>query len=80
MGAIDDKPSTDQADLATAKNYVDAALKELAAGQKVSTPATRAYGCNVKYAGWKRAAASIACVILAYSPPHLRMAAQHFNS
>lgn len=49
-GGIDDKPSTDQADLATATNYVQAALEELSAGQAVSTPTSDPYGCSVKYA------------------------------
>jgi hypothetical protein len=49
MGAIDDKPSVDPADVKTAKNYVVAALEELAAGKAVTTSATRAYGCSVKY-------------------------------
>lgn len=30
-------------------NYVDEALSALAAGKPVSTPSTKAYGCNVKY-------------------------------
>lgn len=49
MGAIDDKPSTRLTDAATAKNFVDTALTELKAGKPVSTSATRAYGCTVKY-------------------------------
>ena len=49
MGAIDDKPSVDAADVKTAKNYVAAALDELAAGKPVSVAATHAYGCSVKY-------------------------------
>jgi hypothetical protein len=48
-GAIDDTPSTDIADLETAKNYVAAALDEMKAGKPVSTPATKPYGCSVKY-------------------------------
>ena len=48
-GAIDDKPWVDPADVRTAKNYVVAALEELAAGKPVTISATRAYGCNVKY-------------------------------
>ena len=39
-GAIDDRKDT---------NYVDTALGELIAGQTVSTPKTRPYGCGVKY-------------------------------
>lgn len=48
-GAIDDKPTTDKADIAGARNHVLAALAELKAGKPVSVPASRAYGCNVKY-------------------------------
>lgn len=48
-GAIDDKPSTDLADVPTAHNYVAAALDELMAGKAVSVPQTRSYGCSVKY-------------------------------
>jgi peroxiredoxin len=49
-GAIDDKPTTDRADVDTATNYVSAALKEGMAGQPVATPTSRPYGCSVKYA------------------------------
>ena len=49
-GAIDDKKSPDPADIASAKNYVTAALDEVLAGKPVSTPTTEAYGCSVKYA------------------------------
>lgn len=49
-GAIDSIPSADEADLASAKNYVSAALDELLAGKPVSTPVTKPYGCSVKYA------------------------------
>lgn len=49
-GGIDDKPSTDQADLATATNYVQAALEQLSAGEKVTVPTSDSYGCGVKYA------------------------------
>ncbi len=48
-GAIDDKPTTDLADIKTAKNYVSAALNEALAGKTVSTPTSQPYGCNVKY-------------------------------
>src|SRR6266851_4143166 len=37
-GGIDDTPSTDQADIATATNYVSKALDEVLAGKPVSTP------------------------------------------
>jgi peroxiredoxin len=49
-GAIDDKPSTDPADIAGARNHVLKALGELEAGKPVSVPRSRAYGCSVKYA------------------------------
>jgi len=49
-GGIDDKPSTDQADVAAAKNYVADALAEVAAGRPVTVAASQPYGCGVKYA------------------------------
>lgn len=49
MGAIDDRKSTDPADVDGAKNYVKQALDEALAGQTVSEPVTAAYGCSVKY-------------------------------
>jgi peroxiredoxin len=48
-GAIDDKPSTDQEDIAGAKNYVQTALDAAMAGKAVETAATQSYGCGVKY-------------------------------
>lgn len=48
-GAIDDKPTTDQADIKTARNYVSAALADAMAGKAVGTPTSQPYGCNVKY-------------------------------
>jgi len=49
-GAIDDKKSTDPADIAGAKNHVAAALGETLASQPVSTAKTDPYGCAIKYA------------------------------
>jgi DNA-binding beta-propeller fold protein YncE len=49
VGAIDDKRSTNPADVKTAKNYVRAALEESIAGKPVSQASTSAYGCTVKY-------------------------------
>jgi len=49
MGAIDDTPSTHLADVQTAKNYLVAALDEIAAGKPVTVASTRAYGCSIKY-------------------------------
>jgi hypothetical protein len=49
MGGIDDKPTTDVADIPTAKNYVRLALAAVKAGKSVQDPVTRPYGCSVKY-------------------------------
>lgn len=49
MGAIDDKPTADKADVAGARNYVKDALDALAAGRDIDKTVTRAYGCSVKY-------------------------------
>jgi peroxiredoxin len=48
-GGIDNKPTANPADIATAKNHVNAALAEVLAGKQVSEAQTRAYGCSVKY-------------------------------
>lgn len=50
MGAIDDKPTSNPADIPGAKNYVAQALDEIKAGKPVSVASTRPYGCFVKYA------------------------------
>ena len=50
MGGIDDKPSADPADIPGARNHVDAALTEIAAGKPVGQATSRPYGCSVKYA------------------------------
>ena len=49
-GGIDDTPSPDPATLATATNYVTAALDEAMAGKPVTKPTAAPYGCSVKYA------------------------------
>ncbi len=49
-GAIDSIRSANPADIATATNYVQAALNEARAGKPVSQPVTTAYGCTIKYA------------------------------
>lgn len=49
-GGIDDRPSTDVADIEGATNYVRAALDETLAGKPVSVADTKPYGCSVKYA------------------------------
>jgi peroxiredoxin len=48
-GGIDDKPSTSQRDIPTAKNLVAAALDESLSGKPVGTPSAMPYGCSVKY-------------------------------
>ena len=48
-GAIDDKRSTNQADVKTAKNYLIAAVDESKAGKPLSVATTQPYGCSVKY-------------------------------
>jgi alkyl hydroperoxide reductase subunit AhpC len=48
-GGIDNKPSANPADIATAKNHVNAALAELLAGKPISEAQARPYGCSVKY-------------------------------
>lgn len=49
-GAIDDRPTTDLADVNGAKDYVSLALEEAMSGKQVSIPTSRPYGCSVKYA------------------------------
>lgn len=51
MGGIDDKATSDPADIKGARNHVLAALADMKAGRPVAVPATRPYGCSVKYAG-----------------------------
>ena len=51
MGGIDDKPTTDWDDVKTAKNYVRAALDDMAKSQPIADAVTRPYGCTVKYDG-----------------------------
>lgn len=50
MGAIDSNRSANTSDIEGATNYVAKALDEVLAGNSVSEPQTRAYGCSVKYA------------------------------
>ncbi|MDE1175438.1 MAG: redoxin domain-containing protein [Edaphobacter sp.] len=49
QGAIDDRPTTDQADIKGANNYLNDALNAAMAGRPVATQSTRPYGCSVKY-------------------------------
>jgi peroxiredoxin len=48
-GAVDDKPTANQADIKGARNYVTEALTAVAAGKGPAVTTTRAYGCSVKY-------------------------------
>jgi hypothetical protein len=48
-GAIDDKQSSSVKDIATATNYVRAALDAGLAGKPVAVAQTQPYGCDVKY-------------------------------
>ncbi len=48
-GAIDDRPTTDTADLDGATRYVDLALAALADGRPADPATTQPYGCSVKY-------------------------------
>jgi len=50
QGGIDDKPTANPDDIATARNHVMAALDEIKAGKEVSVASSRPYGCSVKYA------------------------------
>jgi peroxiredoxin len=47
IGAIDNNPNGDKKD--NKINYVEKAVSEILAGQSVSEPQTRSYGCSVKY-------------------------------
>src|SRR5206468_1058860 len=49
MGGIDDKATARLEDLKTAKNFVDAALNDVAQGKPVSVATSRPYGCSIKY-------------------------------
>lgn len=49
-GGIDNKPSSNAADIPSSTNHVKAALAETLAGKPVSQASTRPYGCSVKYA------------------------------
>jgi peroxiredoxin len=49
MGGIDDIRSSDPTDIPKAKNYVRAAMADIAAGRPVADAVTPPYGCSVKY-------------------------------
>ena len=48
-GAIDDRPTTDPADVPGARNYLLAAFDAAQAGQAPDPAVTQPYGCGVKY-------------------------------
>ena len=49
MGGIDDRATSNPADVEGATNYVRLAMTDLEAGKPVSKSVTRPYGCSVKY-------------------------------
>jgi peroxiredoxin len=51
MGGIDNKPTSNIADIGTATNYVGQALAAVKNGEAVPTPVSRPYGCSIKYQG-----------------------------
>jgi peroxiredoxin len=48
-GAIDDRRSTNPADVKGATNFVAAALADASAGRPVAAASSTAYGCTIKY-------------------------------
>lgn len=49
MGAIDDRPTTNHADIDGARNFVSESLELLLNGRDVEVPSHPPYGCTVKY-------------------------------
>ncbi len=49
QGAIDDKRSTDPADIPNSVNYVETGLDEAMSGKEITNKTTTPYGCSVKY-------------------------------
>ena len=50
-GAIGDRSTMDAKEALRAKNYVKAALEDLAAGRAVAVPSSRPFGCTIAYSG-----------------------------
>lgn len=50
-GAISDNPTMSASEARASRNYVRAALDDLAAGRKIATPSTRPFGCTIAYSG-----------------------------
>lgn len=49
-GGIDNRPTTDEADIEGATNYVQMALNQAMNGKEVEVKTAQPYGCTVKYA------------------------------
>jgi hypothetical protein len=49
QGAIDDKPTASPESLKGAKNYILAALSDMAVGKPVAAAESEPYGCSIKY-------------------------------
>ena len=49
-GGIDNRPTTDEADIQGATNYVDMALNAALSGEEVEPKRAKPYGCTIKYA------------------------------
>lgn len=49
-GGIDNRPTTDEADIEGATNYVEKALTAAMNGEEVSPKRAKPYGCTIKYA------------------------------
>jgi hypothetical protein len=50
-GAISDNPTMSAKEARASRNFVKAALEDLAAGRKIATPSTRPFGCTIAYSG-----------------------------
>ena len=50
-GAISDNPTMSAKEARASKNFVRAALEDLAAGRRIATPSTRPFGCTIAYSG-----------------------------
>jgi hypothetical protein len=49
-GGIDNRPTTDEADIQGATNYVEMALDAALSGEEVDPTRAKPYGCTIKYA------------------------------
>ena len=50
-GAISDNATMNAKEARASKNFVKAALEDLAAGRKIAIPSTRPFGCTIAYSG-----------------------------